>query len=65
MSQPVLEWLKATAEKIDVPRRATRRIEVVDGWLVENGREHLGCRDIGEGGRIEGMVRQKGIFAGL
>lgn len=65
MSQPVLEWLRATAEKIDVPRRATRQIEVVNGWLVENGREHLGCRHIGEGGRIEGMVRQKGIFAGL
>jgi len=65
MSRPVLEWLRATAEKIDVPRRATRRIEVVDGWLVESGREHLGCRHIGEGGRIEGMVRQKGILAGL
>jgi hypothetical protein len=27
-----------------------RNIEVVDGWLVESGREHLGCRDNGVGG---------------
>jgi predicted alpha/beta-fold hydrolase len=53
MSQPSIEWLRATAEKIDVPRRAVRDIRIVDGWLVESGREHLGCKDMGEGGRID------------
>lgn len=65
MSQPALEWFRATAEKIDVPRRAVRDIRLVDGWLVESRREHLGCKDKGEGGRIEGATGQKGIVAGL
>jgi uncharacterized protein len=65
MSQPALEWFRATAEKIDVPRRAVRDIRIVDGWLVESGREHLGCKDKGEGGRIERVTRQKGMLAGL
>jgi len=58
MTQPALEWLRATAEKIDVPQRAMRDIRIVDGWLVESGREHLGCKDKGEGGRIEYMTGQ-------
>jgi len=65
MTQPALEWFRATVEKIDVPRRAVRNIRIVDGWLVESGREHLGCRDNGEGGKIEGGVIQKGMLAGL
>jgi predicted alpha/beta-fold hydrolase len=51
ISRPVLEWFRATAEKIDMPRhRVTRNIWVVDGWLVESGREHLGCRESSVGG---------------
>jgi predicted alpha/beta-fold hydrolase len=65
ISQPVLEWLRATTEKVDVPRRVMRNIKVIDGWLVECGREHLGCRDSGDGGRIERGVRQGDILAGL
>jgi len=65
-SQSALEWFRATAEKIDVPRRAVRDIRIVDGWLVESGREHLGCKDNGDGGKIEGTTRrQKGVLAGL
>src|SRR5216684_4093503 len=63
ISQQALEWLKATAEKIDVPRRAARNIIIVDGWLVESGREHLGCRDKGEE-RIEQGTKQNGMLAG-
>jgi predicted alpha/beta-fold hydrolase len=48
ITQPALEWFSATAEKIDVQRgRVMRDIQVVDGWLVESGREHLGCIEIG------------------
>jgi uncharacterized protein len=65
MTQPVLEWFRATVEKIDIPRHVSRKIDVVDGWLVESGREHLGCRENGVGGRIEGGVRQGDLFAGL
>jgi uncharacterized protein len=65
MSQSALEWFRATAEKIDVSRRAVRDIKIVDEWLVESGREYLGCKDKGEGGRIERGTTQKGMFAGL
>ena len=65
MAQLVLEWFRATVEKTDVPRRDVRNIRIVDGWLVESGREHLGCKDNGEGGRIEGVVNLKGMLAGL
>lgn len=65
MSQSALEWFRATAEKIDLPRRAVRDIRIVDGWLVERGREHLGCKDKGERGRIERGTKQKGMLAGL
>jgi len=63
--RPVLEWLRATAEKIEVPRREVRSIEVVDGWLAESGREYLGCRDGGEGGKIEGGKGPRDVLAGL
>ncbi|KAH9079391.1 AB-hydrolase YheT [Lactarius deliciosus] len=65
IQQPALEWFKATVEKIEAPQRPVRRIRSVGGWLVESGREHLGCRDVGEGGRIEGGSGQKDMLAGL
>ncbi|KAI9446477.1 AB-hydrolase YheT [Lactarius indigo] len=65
IQQPALEWFKATVEKIKAPQRPVRRIRSEDGWLVESGREHLGCRDVGEGGIIEDSNRQKDLFAGL
>ena len=65
MSQSALEWFRATAEKIDAPQRAVRDIRIEDGWLVESGREHIGCKDKGEGGKIERVTRQKGMVAGL
>jgi uncharacterized protein len=52
--QPALEWFGATAEDVSLGPRKVREIERRDGWLVEVGREHLGCREIGDGGTIEG-----------
>jgi uncharacterized protein len=52
--RPVLEWLRATAEDVKVIPRNVREIDCRDGWLVENGSEHLGCREIGDGGTIQG-----------
>ncbi|KAI9466190.1 AB-hydrolase YheT, partial [Lactarius psammicola] len=63
--QPALEWFKVTAEKIETPQRLVRSIHFQDGWLVESGREDLGCRDIGEGGKIEGNSGKKDMLAGL
>ncbi|KAH9975997.1 hypothetical protein BGW80DRAFT_1250829 [Lactifluus volemus] len=49
--RPVLEWLRATAEDVKVIPRNVREIECRDGWLVEIGNEHLGCREIGTAAR--------------
>lgn len=63
--QPALEWFKATVEKIEAPHRPVHNIRLEDGWLVESDREDLGCKDIGEGGRIEGTNGKKDMLAGL
>ncbi|KAF8275036.1 AB-hydrolase YheT [Lactarius quietus] len=63
--QPTLEWFKATVENIEGPQQPVRTIRFEDGWLVESGKEHLGCKDIGKGGRVEDSNRQKDLLAGL
>ena len=63
--QPVLEWFKTTVEKIETPQRPVRSIRFEGGWLVESGGEQLGCRDIGEGGRIEDSKGKRDTLAGL
>jgi predicted alpha/beta-fold hydrolase len=63
--QPALEWFKTTVEKFEAPQRPVRSIRFEDGWLVESGKEHLGCKDIGVGGRIEGGSGKKDMLAGL
>jgi uncharacterized protein len=63
--RPVLEWLRATAEDVILEPRKVREIEWRDGWLVENGSEHLGCREIGYIGATQGTGRHGDQFAGL
>ncbi|KAI0272533.1 Alpha/Beta hydrolase protein [Gloeopeniophorella convolvens] len=64
--QPTLEWFRATAEDTILPPRKVSPIEWRDGWLVEVGREDLGCQEIGDGGTIEGAAGQEGdLLAGL
>lgn len=41
--KPVLEWLQATGDSIHHTRWA-RNLYELDGWLKEEGAEHLGCR---------------------
>lgn len=64
ISKPVLEWLRACARDL-VPERRGREIQEKDGWLVETGREHLGCRVIEGGGQVEGIEGEEGLLAGL
>jgi predicted alpha/beta-fold hydrolase len=64
--RPALEWFKATAEDVSLGPRSVRPVESIDGWLVEAGREDLGCQEIGDGGTIQAQTRQKGDgLAGL
>ncbi|KAI0273611.1 AB-hydrolase YheT [Gloeopeniophorella convolvens] len=64
-TQPVLEWFRTTAEILEIPQKPVRQIYLADGWLVESGREQLGCQDIGGGGIIEGAEGQEGMLPGL
>jgi len=52
--RPALEWFRATAEDVTLGSRSVRPVESVDGWLVEVGRDDLGCQEIGDGGSIRG-----------
>jgi hypothetical protein len=58
--QPVIEWFKATAEDVTLGPRSVRPLLTVDGWLVETGREDLGCQEIGDGGTVQAQMRQRG-----
>jgi uncharacterized protein len=62
--RPVLEWLRATAEDVILEPRKIREIEWRDGWLVEDGSEHLGCREVGDGGTTQGG-HEGDWFAGI
>jgi len=58
--RPALEWLKTTVEDVTPGPRSVRPVESVDGWLVEAGRDDLGCQEFGDGGTIRVQARQKG-----
>jgi uncharacterized protein len=65
ITQPVLEWLKATAEDLVLPPRALPRLYEEDGWLTEEGREHLGVK-LAEGvDQVEGVEGEGGLLQGL
>jgi len=64
VSKPVGEWLRAN-EEIVLDHRRDRALSMVDGWLVEHGRETLGCREIEGCGTVQGAEGQGGMLAGL
>jgi uncharacterized protein len=64
--RPALEWFRATTEDVSLGPRKVREIEHRDGWIVEVGKEHLGCREIGDGGTIRATGGRRGdLLAGL
>jgi len=64
--RPALEWFQATAEYVSLGPRSVRPVELADGWLVEAGKEHLGCQEIGDGGTIQAGTGERGdLLAGL
>lgn len=65
ISRPVIEWLKAAAEDIVGRDLPPLQWEEVDGWTREVGREHLGYRDLGDCGQVEGVQGEDGLLAGL
>ncbi|THH18139.1 hypothetical protein EW146_g2777 [Bondarzewia mesenterica] len=63
--KPVLEWLRSCAEDLIADTSKRRQLKEVDGFLVEEGQEHLGCREIEGGGKVVGAERQEGLIQGL
>jgi hypothetical protein len=64
ITQPILEWLKASAEDL-VPSASTApRVYEQDGWTTEEGREHLGLKLTEGVERIVG-VEGEGLMQGL
>jgi hypothetical protein len=59
------EWLKATAEDYIAPERMMPRLEEQNGWLTEEGREHLGVRLLDGVAQVHGAEGQQGILQGL
>ncbi|KIP07410.1 hypothetical protein PHLGIDRAFT_105769 [Phlebiopsis gigantea 11061_1 CR5-6] len=64
--EPVLEWLRATAEEMDVPGLAAPR-EIVEsgGVLREDGIDHVECRVISSGGSTLVAAGSAAVIQGL
>ncbi|KAI0288426.1 AB-hydrolase YheT [Russula brevipes] len=62
-------WFQSVALRNAGPgglRSSGSRRRRVHGWLVEAGKEHLGCQEIGDGGTIQAGTGERGdLLAGL
>ncbi|KAH9834040.1 AB-hydrolase YheT [Rhodofomes roseus] len=64
-TRPVLEWLKAVGSDMVVRERPGKPLEEVDGFLMEVGRDNVGCKQVEGGGRVIGTEGEEGLLAGL
>ncbi|EKM55427.1 uncharacterized protein PHACADRAFT_256045 [Phanerochaete carnosa HHB-10118-sp] len=63
--RPVLEWLKTMGEDVVLPERHPRPLQKKDGWIMQVGRDDIGCRVDSKGGKIIGAEGEEGLLAGL
>ncbi|TFY69288.1 hypothetical protein EVJ58_g498 [Rhodofomes roseus] len=64
-TRPVLEWLKAVGSDMVVRERSGKPLKEVDGFLMEVGRDNVGCKQVEGGGRVIGTEGEEGLLAGL
>jgi hypothetical protein len=63
---PVLEWLKATSDNlVDSERSLPRVYTDAEGWITEEGREHLGLKLADGMDTVVGVEGQEGLLQGL
>lgn len=66
-TKPILEWLKLVGE--DMVHDTTTKFAPLfvdnDGFLREEGRPHLGCKEIEGGGLFDGNGGEEGMLQGL
>lgn len=63
--RPVLEWLKAMGDDVVLPKVSASPLLEKDGWIMEEGRDNLGCHEVSGGGRVVGAEGEEGLLAGL
>jgi predicted alpha/beta-fold hydrolase len=71
-TRPILEWLKLMGEDLAAPTTTTTQESKAppklfvdeEGWLREEGRPHLGCKELSET-IVEGINGESGILQGL
>jgi len=65
MSRPVIEWLRAIGEELPLDFSRRKPLKEVHGFLMEDGREDIGCKEIEGGGHVVGVEGEEGLLAGL
>ena len=65
-TKPILEWFKLMGDEVlHDPTGASTVKEDDDGFLREEGRPHLGIREVGGGGLIDWTTGEAGMLQGL
>jgi predicted alpha/beta-fold hydrolase len=66
-TQPVLDWLKLMGDDVvhDPTPRGNKIFIDNEGWLREEGREDLGCREVSEEENIYGNKGDADVWQGL
>ncbi|KAJ3543367.1 hypothetical protein NM688_g5859 [Phlebia brevispora] len=63
--RPVLEWLHAMGSDMLSAGRKGKPLREVDGFIMEEGRDDIGCKVIEGGGHVVGVEGEGGLLAGL
>ena len=63
--RPVLEWLHTIGEVMEPIKRQSKAIREEDGFLKEDGRDDIGCKELEDGGHVVGAESEGGLLAGL
>lgn len=63
--RPVLEWMHAMGCDLIMSKREVKPIREVDGWLMEEGRDDIGCKEVQGGGHVIGVEGEGGLLSGL
>lgn len=65
-TQPVLEWMRMTGEMLVGDTYKCRHLQVdAEGWIKEQGIDHLGCKPAEGGGIIDSNAVDDRTMQGL
>ena len=52
-------------DDVVLPKVSASPLLEKDGWIMEEGRDNLGCHEVSGGGRVVGAEGEEGLLAGL